>query len=75
MPAASIRPTGYAVIATVGLGWAVALRARRPQVYATIGLGAHAVTGHIAVIRADEADLDKISLVIVGAFSGLPPAQ
>jgi hypothetical protein len=44
-------------------------------VAATIGLGAHAVTGHIAVIRADEADLDKISPVIVEAFFDLPPAQ
>jgi hypothetical protein len=36
-PAAWMLPTGYAVMAAVGLGWAVVLRARRPQVYATIG--------------------------------------
>ncbi|HEY0998643.1 MAG TPA: hypothetical protein VGD83_03305 [Streptosporangiaceae bacterium] len=28
-----------------------------------------------AVIRADEADLDNLSLVMVEAFFGLPPAQ
>jgi hypothetical protein len=47
-PAAWMLPTGYAVMAAVGLGWAVVLRARRPQVYATTGLGAHAVTGQMA---------------------------
>ena len=41
-------PTGYAVMAAAGLGWAVVLRARRPQVYTTIGLGTHAVTGQMA---------------------------
>ena len=47
-PAAWLLPAGYAVMAAAGLGWALVLRARRPQVYATIGLGAHAVTGQIA---------------------------
>ncbi len=50
-PAAWLLPAGYAVMAAVGLGWAMILRARRPQVYATIGLGAHAVTGQIAPRR------------------------
>jgi hypothetical protein len=37
-------PAGYAVVAVIGLGWALMLKTRRPGVYATIGLGAHAVT-------------------------------
>jgi len=28
----------------IGLGWALVLKTRRPGVYDTIGLGAHAVT-------------------------------
>ena len=47
-PAAWLLPAGYAVMAVAGLGWALVLRLRRPQVYATIGLGAHAVTGQVA---------------------------
>jgi amino acid transporter len=50
-PAAWLLPAGYAVMAAAGLGWAMILRMRRPQVYATIGLGAHAVTGQIAPRR------------------------
>jgi amino acid transporter len=37
-------PAAYAAVAAAGLGWALVLKTRRPQVYATIGLGAHAVT-------------------------------
>jgi amino acid transporter len=44
-PAAWALPGLYVVVAGIGLGWGLILRARRPQVYATIGLGAHAVTG------------------------------
>jgi len=43
-PAAWALPASYALVAVIGLAWGVLLRARRPQVYATIGLGAHAVT-------------------------------
>ncbi len=43
-PAAWALPGGYAAVATAGLAWALILKARRPQVYAAIGLGAHAVT-------------------------------
>jgi hypothetical protein len=50
-PAAWLLPAGYAVMAAAGLGWAIVLRLRRPHVYATIGLGAHAVTGQIAPHR------------------------
>ena len=38
-------PASYAAAALTGLGWGLILRVRRPQVYARIGLGAHAVTG------------------------------
>jgi amino acid transporter len=40
-------PGSYAVIAVIGLVWALILRARRPRTYAAIGLGAHAVTGQL----------------------------
>ena len=42
-------PASYAAAALTGLGWGLILRARRPQVYATIGLGAHAVTGQFTL--------------------------
>ena len=38
-------PASYAGIAVIGLGWGLLLKIRRPQVYAAIGLGAHAITG------------------------------
>jgi amino acid transporter len=37
-------PAAYAAVAVTGLGWAMVLKTRRPGVYDTIGLGAHAVT-------------------------------
>jgi hypothetical protein len=37
-------PAGYGVVAAIGLGWALVLRARRPLVYQRIGLGAHAIS-------------------------------
>jgi amino acid transporter len=37
-------PAAYAAVAVIGLGWAMVLKTRRPGVYDTIGLGAHAVT-------------------------------
>jgi len=40
-------PASYAVIAVIGLAWGLILKIRRPQVYAGIGLGAHAVTGQL----------------------------
>ena len=43
-PAAWTLPTSYAVVALAGLGWALILKTRRPAIYATIGLGPHAVT-------------------------------
>jgi amino acid transporter len=52
-PAAWLLPGGYAVMAVAGLVWALVLRLRRPQVYTTIGLGAHAVTGQITPRRVE----------------------
>jgi hypothetical protein len=40
-------PASYAVVAVIGAGWGLVLKARRPRTYATIGLGAHAVTGQL----------------------------
>jgi amino acid transporter len=37
----------YAAVAVIGLAWGLILKARRPQTYAAIGLGAHAVTGQL----------------------------
>jgi amino acid transporter len=42
-PAAWLLPAVFGAAAVAGLGWGVFLRARRPRVYATIGLGAYAV--------------------------------
>jgi hypothetical protein len=41
-------PASYAAVAAIGLGWGLVLKIRRPQTYAAIGLGAHAVTGQLA---------------------------
>jgi amino acid transporter len=45
--AAWLLPASYAAVAVIGLGWGLVLRRRRPEVYAAIGLGAHAVTGQL----------------------------
>jgi amino acid transporter len=44
-------PASYAAVAALGLGWALVLRSQSPQVYATIGLGAHAAAGQHAPLR------------------------
>jgi len=41
-PAAWLLPSAFGAAALAGLCWGAFLRARRPDVYATIGLGAHA---------------------------------
>jgi amino acid transporter len=41
-------PASYAVAAVIGIGWGLLLRARRPDLYAVIGLGAHAVTARLS---------------------------
>jgi amino acid transporter len=48
-PAAWALPASYAVVAALGLCWGLALRARRPAVYAAIGLGVHAA-GQLAPV-------------------------
>lgn len=42
-------PTGYLVVALLGIGWGMLLRRTRPQVYAGIGLGARAVTSGVTI--------------------------
>ena len=37
-------PAGYGVVALAGLVWGLVIKISRPQVYETIGLGAHAVS-------------------------------
>ena len=44
-PAAWALPASYAAVGAAGLCWGLILRARRPAIYATIGLGPHAITG------------------------------
>jgi amino acid transporter len=46
-PAATLLPASFAVVAVIGLGWAAVLRSRRPDIYATIGLGPAAITGQL----------------------------
>jgi len=46
-------PATYAVVAVIGAGWGLYLKARRPGIYQTIGLGAHAVTGQLAPPRRE----------------------
>lgn len=46
-PAAWAFPASYAGVGVIGLGWGVLLKVRRPHIYATIGLGAHAATGEL----------------------------
>jgi amino acid transporter len=43
-PAAWLLPSAFGAAAAAGLGWGLILKIRRPQVYATIGLGAHAIS-------------------------------
>jgi amino acid transporter len=37
-------PAGYGAVAVIGLAWGLVIKIRRPQVYRTIGLGAHVGT-------------------------------
>jgi hypothetical protein len=47
-PAAWAFPASYAAVAVLGLGWGLVLKARCPELYAVIGLGARAVTARLA---------------------------
>jgi hypothetical protein len=49
-PAAWLLPASFAAAAVTGLCWAAFLRSRRPDIYATIGLGAAAITGELAPV-------------------------
>ena len=40
-------PASYVMVAAIGLVWGLVLKIRRPQTYAAIGLGAHAVTARL----------------------------
>jgi amino acid transporter len=51
--AAWMLPASYAMVAAIGLGWGLALKIWRPQAYAAIGLGAHAVTGQLTPAAQD----------------------
>jgi len=53
-------PLGYAAVAVAGLGWAVALKLWRPNIYATVGLGAQALvagTCHHPPVQAGVSEL------------------
>jgi len=54
-PATWALPASYPAAAVIGLAWAAILRARRPAVYATIGLGPHAITGQRALATSEPA--------------------
>ena len=54
-PAAWLLPSAFGAAAVGGLCWGAFLRARRPDVYATIGLGAHAAGQATARQREDAA--------------------
>jgi len=46
-PAAWALPASYGAVAVAGVVWGLVLRARRPEVYAAVGLGASAVTARL----------------------------
>jgi hypothetical protein len=46
-------PASYATVAAIGQAWGLALKIWRPQAYAAIGLGAHAVTGQLTPAAQD----------------------
>ena len=47
-PAAWILPGCYLAVAVIGVVWAVVLHDRRPDIYAAIGLGPHAIASQLA---------------------------
>ena len=71
-PATWALPASYPAAAVIGLAWAAILRARRPAVYATIGLGPHAITGQRALPfclreKAGRVDMAERGLAPIGA--------
>lgn len=51
-PAAWALPASYAAITVIGLAWGLILKHRRPDIYASIGLGPYAVTGQADPVLA-----------------------
>lgn len=47
-----VLPSLFALVALIGIGWALYLRSRRPEVYEVIGLGPDAATAHSAGVDA-----------------------
>jgi len=52
-PAAWAFPASYAAVAVAGLGWGLVLKSRHPDLYAAIGLGAHAVTARLSTVTSE----------------------
>jgi hypothetical protein len=48
-PAAWAFPASYAAVAATGVAWGLVLRALRPGLYASIGLGPRAVTTRLGL--------------------------
>ena len=48
-------PAGYAVVAVLGLVWGLVLKARRPELYSAIGLGAQAVTTRLTAVAEERS--------------------
>ncbi|MBV9847444.1 MAG: APC family permease [Kutzneria sp.] len=59
-----IFPGSFAVVAVLGIGWALILRVARPDIYRGIGLGANSVTGRR---MSDEMSLQSGQFRQVGA--------
>jgi hypothetical protein len=54
-PAAWAFPASYAVVAVLGLGWGLVLKARKPDLYSAIGLGAQAVTTRLTAVAEERS--------------------
>lgn len=46
-------PGSYGLVAVIGAIWGLMLRFGRPRVFASIGLGPHAVTGQLTPVRSE----------------------
>ncbi len=51
--AAWILPASYGLVFVIGLAWGALLKARRPQLFAAIGLGAYAATGQLKPVTTE----------------------
>lgn len=59
--AGKVLPALYVVVALIGVGWALFLRASRPEVYAVVGLGPDAATGQGATVAASASSAGKLA--------------